>query len=138
LFALGALVAVLAQRRDWHRKYLDYRALAEGLRVQSYWRRAGIAMNGEHEFAHENFLQKQNVELGWIRNVMRASGLYPATATALPAGEGLRAVIAEWVGEPGRSGQVYYYERKAAERTRLHRITATIGSTSLWGGIAIS
>mgnify|MGYP001038509511 CR=1 FL=1 len=138
LFALGALVAVLAQRRDWHRKYLDYRALAEGLRVQSYWRRAGIATNSGHEFAHENFLQKQNVELGWIRNVMRASGLYPATAATLPAGGELPAVIAEWVGEPGRSGQVYYYERKTAERTRLHHITAAIGSTSLWGGIAIS
>jgi hypothetical protein len=138
LFALGTLVTVLAKRRDWHRKYLDYRALAEGLRVQSYWRRAGIATNSGHEFAHENFLQKQNVELGWIRNVMRASGLHPATATTLPAGGGLRAVIAEWVGEPGRSGQVYYYERKAAERARLHHITATIGSTSLWGGIAIS
>lgn len=138
LFALGALVAVLAQRRDWHRKYLDYRALAEGLRVQSYWRRAGIATNSGHEFSHENFLQKQNVELGWIRNVMRASGLYLATATPLPAGGELPAVIAEWVGEPGRSGQVYYYERKAAERTRLHHITATIGATSLWGGIAVS
>ncbi|MEO8747445.1 MAG: hypothetical protein ABI379_07295 [Rhodanobacter sp.] len=138
LFALGALVAVLARRRDWHRKYLDYRALAEGLRIQSYWHRAGVAANSEHEFAHDNFLQKQNVELGWIRNVMRASALYPETATTKPTPTELAQVIAEWVGEPGRSGQLHYYESKTAERTSLHHITETIGSISLWGGIAIS
>ena len=44
LFALGGVVVVLANRRGWHRKYLDYRALAEGLRVQSYWRRAGLSL----------------------------------------------------------------------------------------------
>ena len=140
LFALGALVAVLARRRDWHRKYLDYRALAEGLRIQSYWHRAGVAVNSEHEFAHDNFLQKQNVELGWIRNVMRASALIPATATApaQPTPTGLAQVIAEWVGEAGHSGQLHYYETKTAERTSVHHITETIGSISLWGGIAIS
>jgi hypothetical protein len=56
-----------------------YRALAEGLRIQSCWRRAGIAASADHEFAHDNFLQKQNIELGWIRNVMRAASLYPST-----------------------------------------------------------
>ncbi len=138
LFALGALVAVLARRRDWHRKYLDYRALAEGLRIQSYWRRAGIATSEEHEFAHDNFLQKQNVELGWIRNVMRVCALYPSSGPAEPAPDELARVIAEWVGEPGRSGQLHYYERKTVERSGLHHVTETIGSISLWGGVAIS
>lgn len=138
LFALGALVAVLARRREWHRKYLDYRALAEGLRIQSYWRRAGISVNSEHEFAHDNFLQKQNVELGWIRNVMRVSALYPPAGPTEPAPTELARVIAEWVGESGKSGQLHYYERKTAERTGLHHITETIGSISLWGGVTIS
>jgi hypothetical protein len=137
MFALGGLVAVLARRRDWHRKYLDYRALAEGLRIQSYWRRAGISVAGDHEFAHDDFLQRQNVELGWIRNVMRASGLRSADPAA-PAPADLARVIAEWVGESGRSGQLDYYERKTAECSGLHHVTETIGSISLWGGIAIS
>ena len=42
-FLAGVGVAGIARRREWHRKYLDYRSLAEGLRVQFYWRRAGIA-----------------------------------------------------------------------------------------------
>jgi hypothetical protein len=138
LFASGGFVAVLARRRGWHRKYLDYRALAEGLRIQSYWRRAGISASSDHEFAHENFLQKQNIELGWIRNVMRAAGLCPASATMEPTPAALASVIAEWVGESGKSGQLHYYERKTVERTGVHHITEAIGSISLWGGIGIS
>lgn len=138
LFASGGAVAMLARRRGWHRKYLDYRALAEGLRIQSYWQRANIAANADHEFAHDNFLQKQNIELGWIRNVMRAAGLQAATRPASPPPEALAQVIAEWVGESGKSGQLHYYERKTAERTGLHHVTEAVGSLSLWGGVAIS
>ncbi|KZC39753.1 MULTISPECIES: hypothetical protein [Rhodanobacter] len=138
LFASGGAVAMLARRRGWHRKYLDYRALAEGLRIQSYWQRANIAANADHEFAHDNFLQKQNIELGWIRNVMRAAGLQAAIRPAQPPPAALAQVIAEWVGESGKSGQLHYYERKTAERTGLHHVTEAVGSLSLWGGVAIS
>lgn len=138
LFATGGFVAMLAGRRGWHRKYLDYRALAEGLRIQSCWRRAGIAASADHEFAHDNFLQKQNIELGWIRNVMRAASLYPSTHPEEPGDVSLQEVIDEWVGESGKSGQLHYYESKTAERTGLHHITETVGRISLWGGIAIS
>lgn len=52
-------VTYLASRREWQRKYLDYRTLAEGLWVQSYWRRAGIVVPSTSDFVHENFLQKR-------------------------------------------------------------------------------
>jgi hypothetical protein len=135
LFAGGGVVAALARRREWHRKYLDYRALAEGLRIQLYWRRAGISKDTDHEFAHDNFLQKQNVELGWIRNVMRAVGLQPFKKLGPDA---LNDVINEWVGESGRSGQLHYFERKTIESAGLHHLTEVIGTISLWTGIAIS
>ncbi len=138
LFASGGFVAVLARRRGWHRKYLDYRALAEGLRIQSCWRRAGPSSNADHEFEHDNFLQKQNIELGWIRNVMRAAGLYPSIRPEEVTPAALADVIAEWVGESGKSGQLHYYECKTVERTGLHHVTETVGSISLWGGVTIS
>jgi hypothetical protein len=138
LFAFGVSVRVLAQRRGWHRKYLDYRALAEGVRVQSYWRRAGLSVTADSEFAHDNFLQKQDVELGWIRNVMRSAGLDAELSPQPQERDALLRVIAEWVGESGISGQLAYYERRIAQRTRLHRITETLGALSLWFGIAIS
>jgi hypothetical protein len=138
LFAVGGLVVVIANRRSWHRKYLDYRALAEGLRVQAYWRRAGLSITGDAEFARDNFLQKQDVELGWIRNVMRGAALESALDTSTAEPEDLPKVVREWVGEVGAGGQLDYYGRKGTQRARTHRLTETIGIASLCVGIGIS
>ncbi|MCK9539425.1 hypothetical protein [Dokdonella sp.] len=137
LFALGVALDRVATRREWHRKYLDYRALAEGLRVQAYWRRAGLSITDDGEFAHDDFLQKQDIDLGWIRNVMRAVGLI-AAASGQPGRIDLAAVIQEWVGESGRCGQLHYYEGRFTERLRHHHLTQRIGAFSLWASIAIS
>ncbi len=140
LFAIGLGIALAAHRRDWHRKYIDYRALAEGLRVQTFWRRAGLTITGDAEFAHDNFMQKQDVELGWIRNVMRQVGL-ARTSPALDANDAAQAVaevIDAWVGRPGQSGQLAYYERKSVLRERHHLRTRALGAACLWAGIGIS
>ncbi len=137
LFAIGFALAATAQRREWHRKYIDYRALAEGLRVQSFWRRAGLTMTGDPEFAHDNFMQKQDVELGWIRNVMRQVGLVPI-APIVDARAAVDEVIDAWVGRPGQSGQLAYYERKAALCEQHHLRTQALGKACLWSGVAIS
>jgi membrane protein YdbS with pleckstrin-like domain len=136
-FMVGLLVSIAANRLDWHRKYIDYRALAEGLRVQAFWRRAGLLVEGDPEFAHDNFLQKQDVELGWIRNVMRQLGLTPLPPVDDPA-HAVEQVIEDWVGRPGESGQLAYYGRKAALRARHHHRTQLLGEVCLWIGIAIS
>jgi hypothetical protein len=136
-FLVGLQIAIAAHRRDWQRKYIDYRALAEGLRVQSFWRRAGLSMTGDAEFAHDNFMQKQDVELGWIRNVMRQVGLLPLPECDDPA-QAVDEVVEEWVGRPGSSGQLAYYERKAALRERHHLRTQALGAACLWTGIGIS
>jgi len=138
LFALGGFVVGLANRRGWHRKYLDYRALAEGLRVQSYWQRAGLSLTGDGEFARDNFLQKQDVELGWVRNVMRGIELEDAVQGQPKSPEALAGVIREWVGDSRHKGQLDYYQRKAEQRARTHGITETIGMASLCVGIGIS
>jgi hypothetical protein len=136
-FMIGLLVSITANRLDWHRKYIDYRALAEGLRVQAFWRRAGLLVEGDPEFAHDNFLQKQDVELGWIRNVMRQLGLTPLPPVDDPS-HAVEQVIEDWVGRPGESGQLAYYGRKAALRARHHHRTQMLGEACLWTGIAIS
>lgn len=138
LFALGGVIVVLANRRSWHRKYLDYRALAEGLRVQSYWRRAGLVLTGDSEFGRDNFMQKQDVELGWVRNAMRSAGLLSDVAEIAGAASDLPGVIAEWVGDAGCGGQLDYYKRKAVQRARTHQFTAALGRASLCVGIGIS
>ena len=136
-FTAGVLIYRVAERGGWHRKYLDYRALAEGLRVQCYWIAAGVTAGRTTKFAHDNFLQKQDVELGWIRNVMRFTGRLGDIAA--PTREGLDFARREWVGEPHPGGgQLAYYERKALERTKLSRSTAAIGRFCLWAGITVA
>ena len=137
LFTAGVYLAWLARRRQWHRKYIDYRALAEGLRVQCYWRRAGVEAQDPGTFAHDNFMQKQDVELSWIRNVMRAAGIRTAVA-GTGADDDLAKVIAEWIGEPGGDGQLGYYARKTEQRSRVHDHTPKLSRALLTVVIAIS
>lgn len=138
LFALGLLLYSTAGKGDWHRKYLDYRALAEGLRVQFYWELAGVQRRSATEFAHDNFLQKQDVELGWIRNVMRWADLRRDTVGPHGGSEGLKFAIDSWVGSMPACGQLAYYAVKAAERTRLHLWTERLGLACLWTGIGVA
>jgi hypothetical protein len=138
LFAVGVAINAVAQRREWHRKYIDYRALAEGLRVQSYWRRAGIVDSSRPSFAHDNFLQKQDVELGWIRNVMRGASVDGMLVPLSPGRDGLAPVMREWIGAPGADGQLDYYLGTAAKRAVQHRRTELLASICLWTGIGLS
>jgi hypothetical protein len=138
LFALGGFLVAIANRRGWHRKYLDYRAFAEGLRVQWYWRRIGLPLAGDGEFARDNFLQKQDLELGWVRDAMRAAELEGATQGGADPVREVAAVVREWVGEAQHGGQLDYYRRKAAQHERTHRITETIDVASLCVGVGIS
>ena len=64
LLIFTALVGLyLWQKRfDAQGRYLDYRALAEALRVQFYWRLAGL-----NDSAAASYLRKQLDELRWIR-----------------------------------------------------------------------
>ena len=133
LFAVGGAMYYIAERRAWHRKYLDYRALAEGLRVQFFWAAGGITGGEATKFTHDNFLQKQDVELGWIRNVMRVAGLY-SDVECWRDSTGLELAISEWVGSED-SGQTGYYKQKSQERAKLHRITVNLGTACLWAGI---
>ena len=90
LMGAAAGIGRIANRGAWHRKYLDYRTLAEGLRVQFYWAAAGVTSGNVTKFAHDNFLQMQDPDLGWIRNVMRVAG---TECDAAPAQDPHRARV---------------------------------------------
>lgn len=140
LFCLGALARWTAERREWHRKYLDYRGLAEGLRVQLYWRLAGVATPPNSSLGYDSFLQKQDVELSWIRHAMRGAGLLRDEAFAAdPAW--LRWVVARWIGPaqpaPGQpGGQMAYFRGGVLHRERAYRLTTRLAQLALAGGLA--
>jgi hypothetical protein len=131
LMLIASVINHAARRGDWHRKYLDYRTLAEGLRVQFYWAAAGVTSGNVSKFAHDNFLQMQDPDLGWIRNVMRVAGTECDITPHLDP-EGVQFVIREWIGDE-RSGQLGYFSRKGGERLRRHADTQKLGRFGLWG-----
>ena len=108
LAAFASLTALLLWqgRRDVQGRYLDYRALAEGLRVQFYWRLAGLP-----DSASSSYLRKQLDELRWIREALRAAAALTPPQAAHPD-----LAIEHWVG-----GQAAYYgDRAHSQRKRLH------------------
>jgi hypothetical protein len=148
LFFSGVALHVTGERREWHRKYLDYRALAEGLRVQLYWNLAGVVDATSAEFAYDNFLQQQDVDLGWVRHVMRRASL-DRLRGRVPPPAWLDWVIGQWIGGPGSGtgngtgrnagrGQLAYYASKERANSVRYRRTSLLGALSLWAGIGIA
>jgi hypothetical protein len=141
VFLSGTLLAVWAHRRAWHRKYLDYRALAEALRVDFYWEVAGVRNESAGEFAHESFLQKQDADLQWIRNAMRAVSLQLAVHPCGSFGEGFPYVYANWVGDDhpvNGSGQMFYYRQRLHKlKNKLH-LYERIDRVLLFGGLVLA
>jgi hypothetical protein len=134
-FLIAAGAQHFAKRNGWSRKYLDYRALAEGLRVQFYWAAAGVTNENESKFTHDNFLQTQDPELGWIRNVMRVAGTRcDAAPSVTPAG--LQFALKEWIGDD-HTGQLGYYRKKVRERIRKNRFTERLGAVSLMTSVVV-
>jgi len=126
IFLVGALGANrVAAKGKWHSKYLEYRALAEGLRVQFYWAAAGVTSGSVTKYAHDNFLQKQDIELGWIRNVMRVAGI-GCDVVPFRNRESLKYVLDEWIGDETR-GQLRYYKTKATQYIATSRRLAFLG-----------
>ena len=141
VFAVGFAFAEWAHRKSWHRKYLDYRALAEGLRVEFYWEVAGVHARAEGEFAHESFLQKQDVELEWIRTAMRAVSLRLAVSSGGPVQSGFEQAFAGWVGDDdpvNGSGQLHYYRQRIDAFENRLQITDRVGLCLLLAGLTLA
>ena len=133
MLVAGAL-GYVATRGEWHRKYLDYRTLAEGLRVQFYWAAAGVRSGNASKFSHDNFLQMQDPDLGWIRNVMRVTGTEcDIAADESPAG--LEFALRDWIGDD-RQGQLGYFRRKTVERLAKAHATERLSNFGLWASAA--
>lgn len=76
LYIVGLLAAAaiyfLDRSRKTYTRFLDYRGLAEGLRVQIFYHLAGLPI-----LAADHYLRKQRGELTWIRQAMRALDVGP-------------------------------------------------------------
>jgi len=135
LFIMAICIYAFGKRSAWHRKYLDYRTLAEGLRVQFFWAVAGVTSGNKSKFTHDTFLQSQDPELGWIRNVMRYAGT-ECDASNHQSKSGLEFSLREWLGSQD-AGQLGYFRNKGAEHAKRFQRTERLSKLVLWLGIAI-
>ena len=127
----------IADRAEWQRRYLDYRVLAEALRVQFYWAVAGVDRPRLSRFGHDLFLKRHDLELGWIRNILRISGLRDDATASKPTEAGIAIAVRDWVGDE-TSGQWGYYRRRWPEKARDHRFTELLGHLSLGAGLVLA
>jgi hypothetical protein len=112
------LMLVMWRTRRWQveeQKALEFRALAEALRVQFYWRHAGVRRSAADYLARMAF-----DELSWIRAALRYhETLEPGSTHGSKAS--LKQTASWWV-----NGQLSYYQRTSSrERSTLRRLHAT-------------
>ncbi|HWI63152.1 MAG TPA: hypothetical protein VNT75_14995 [Symbiobacteriaceae bacterium] len=123
--ALALLAWWQTQRIGAKRRYLQYRALAEGMRVQIMWRLLGLT-----EDVADHYLRRERGEEDWIRLALRvwnipgprpddpsAPEVTPEAATVpAEAPERVETVLRCWV-----LAQANYYRRKLADDRKQHR-----------------
>ena len=96
LMILSYMLFIIAKKSDWENKYFDYRALAEGLRVQFFWKMSGI-----EEPCADHYMHIQKTEMEWIRDAMnKYCGIIterPASSSPPSTGQSLKLVLKHWV-----------------------------------------
>ena len=123
VFLIAYGIYAFERMKRFYTRFLDYRCLAEGLRVQIFWHFAGLG-----EAVADNYLHQVRGELRWIRDALRSVGV------RLHAGEPqLDLVRKHWVMD-----QFTFFSR-AAKREEGYETTATrCGNFLLFLGLAIA
>ncbi len=121
LAAPWAVYLLRVKQRDRQGKYLDYRTLAEALRVQFFWRLAGVPLN-----AADFYLRRQTGGLVWIRQAARACNIgNPAD----PATADLALVRARWIADQ----ENFFGKTTVREKRAFHRWDALLTAAYVIG-----
>jgi hypothetical protein len=112
----------------------DYRAIAEGLRVQFYWTACGSG-----ESVSSNYLQRQQGELGWIRNVISVAA-FPYESNRVRFNQlslndqrgALQSIRKAWI-----AGQCTYFKDQVDDLTLRREVFSTYAQVLLWTGFVL-
>lgn len=124
--SIGFTVFWWARAREYQRKYLDYRALAESLRMQLFWRTAGLDCS-----VADYYWRPQRSDLGWVRYVIRYWDLVAERDVPRPELARGMLQVQEWV-----SCQVQYFATAALYDQRLLAYLNYLAWPSLIAGAA--
>jgi hypothetical protein len=126
-FAFALYWFVHARWHEHQERFLDYRALAESLRVAIYWKLAGIATS-----VADAYPIKQPSELAWVKIVLRTLDMLHAVRH--PPEVSATIETQETVRELWIEGQKSYFERTS---WRNHR-TAEMRETQSLAALLLS
>jgi hypothetical protein len=126
LMLAAVLVYRRAKRNDYQNKFQDYRGLAEALRVQFFWRLAGL-----NDCVADHYLGRHRWELEWIRNACRSS-LVAASCPLGPVCDDTRKLVQEYWVEPQ---QAYLRHAIVTQEHKLEKFERVIG-ICFWAGLA--
>ncbi|BCM94239.1 hypothetical protein IAD21_06142 [Abditibacteriota bacterium] len=115
LVVINIMVHDRAEKAELQNKYQDYRALAEGLRVQIYWRLAGL-----HEDVTDHYLGKQRGELNWIRHAIKSCNVL-TDATNKEGANAHSAFLPLVVQRWARDQRNYYVGKAHREHKELEK-----------------
>lgn len=122
-----------AKRKDYQNKYQDYRALAEGMRVQFFWCLANLKLS-----VADHYLRKQRTELDWICNAVHAWNLPEEDEIMKPAVrlggmKGIELVYEYWV-----TNQRDYFKTSAGIAHEKVVKTEALVKGLFWAGVMLA
>jgi hypothetical protein len=112
---LAGLVLIWAEKKALEARYEDYRALAEGLRLQFFWSMAGVA-----DLAADVDLEGRGPEGTWIEAARRTAAMVtePASPPDPMQDDGIRTAVAAWVTHQRK----WYEKKKKEQKESLDRV----------------
>lgn len=115
----------LARKNNYENRYQDYRALAEGLRVQEAWFCAGLTF----ELVDKSYLRMQQSELQWIRMALRCAYLVACEGEVFAEARPDDPICREWI-----DGQWTYYKDKRLDQAARQRLVTLISNVVIGFG----
>lgn len=112
-FCITYLIYKYTVKRNYENKFYDYRAFAEGLRVQFFWKVAGLKFN-----VTDYYHRKYKGEMDWIfhaiKNVSLKTNLKIFRNITVDRKQSLEAISKFWVDD-----QRKYFEKNAIKRRNI-------------------
>jgi hypothetical protein len=118
---IGAAIWLIGRRENFEQRHLDYRTLAEALRIQLMWISSGLNWS-----VAEYYLRKHRNELRWIQFALRAYTTDEAVMQTLERRRTARTAHHEAIDEGAIRKWIVdqrdYFRRSAGKRERLLQI----------------
>jgi membrane protein implicated in regulation of membrane protease activity len=132
LLAIAGLAHYWSRRQSQQERYLDYRALAEALRVQFFWTMAGL-----HRGVADHYLRQFRSQLDWIRQAVR-------TCVLVAGGHGAGSQTLDqktrfdWIAEHWIEGQRQFFENRQPRSHTAHERLDLAEKVCFWLGVGLA